>query len=70
MDLNKAEKAISAGRQAAQEMGVTFQINYCSKIDKERQNYLHQDRSRQMLAISPTSPPKEIARKKTFTHAL
>ena len=30
MDLNKAEKAISAGRQAAQEMGVTFQINYCS----------------------------------------
>ena len=30
MDLNKAEKAISAGRQAAQEMGVTFQINYGS----------------------------------------
>ena len=30
MDLNKAEKAISAGRQAAQEMGVTFQINICS----------------------------------------
>ena len=28
MDLNKAEKAISAGRQAAQEMGVTLQINY------------------------------------------
>ena len=37
MDLNKAEKAISAGRQAAQEMGVNFsnQLLFI-EIDKKK----------------------------------